>query len=82
MKQVCFATLIANGNVETSGVEVEVNAKIIQGLDVFAGFGYTNARFTDYTNPFTRENFNGNKLTYAPDFTFKMGNGSIKSLLC
>ncbi|GFE67439.1 similar to TonB-dependent receptor [Chroococcus sp. FPU101] len=68
-----FATLIANGNVETSGVELEVNAKIIQGLDVFAGFGYTNARFTQYTNPFTGENFNGNKLTYAPDFTFNFG---------
>lgn len=68
-----FSTLIANGSVETSGVEFELTAKPIEGLDVFAGFGYTNARFTEYTNPFTGENFNGNKLTYAPEFTYNLG---------
>ena len=68
-----FATLIANGSVEVSGVEFELSAKPIEGLDVFAGFGYTDARFTQYTNPFTGEDFNGNKLTYAPEFTYNLG---------
>lgn len=66
-------TLIANGGVKTSGVELELNAKPLKGLDLIAGFGYTNARFTRYTNPLTGQNFNGNKLTYAPEFTFNLG---------
>jgi len=65
--------LIANGGVEVNGIELELSAKPLQGLDLIAGFGYTNARFTDYTNPFTGQSFNGNKLTYAPEFTFNFG---------
>ncbi len=68
-----LSTLIANGGVKTSGIELELNAKLLKGLDLIAGFGYTNARFTRYTNPFSGQNFNGNKLTYAPEFTFNLG---------
>jgi iron complex outermembrane receptor protein len=68
-----LSTLIANGEVKTNGVELELSAKPLKGLDLIAGFGYTNARFTRYTNPFTGQNFNGNKLTYAPEFTFNLG---------
>lgn len=66
-------SLIANGGVKTNGIEFEVTARPTKGLDLTAGFGYTNARYTDYTNPFTGESFNGNKLTYAPEFTFNLG---------
>ncbi|KAM3094589.1 TonB-dependent receptor domain-containing protein [Phormidesmis sp. 146-12] len=68
-----LSTLIANGGVKTNGVELELNAKLLKGLDLIAGFGYTNARFTRYTNPFSGQNFSGNKLTYAPEFTFNLG---------
>ena len=68
-----LSTLIANGGVKTSGIELELNAKLLKGLDLIAGFGYTNARFTRYTNPFSGQSFNGNKLTYAPEFTFNLG---------
>lgn len=66
-------TFIANGGVTTKGFELELNAKPVKGVDLIAGFGYTDARFTRYTNPFTDENFNGNRLTFAPDFTFNVG---------
>lgn len=66
-------TLIANGGVSTKGLELELNAKPVKGLEIVAGFGYTDARFTRYTNPFTGQNFNGNRLTFAPDFTFNLG---------
>jgi iron complex outermembrane receptor protein len=68
-----LSTQIANGGVRTNGVELELSAKPAKGLDLIAGFGYTNARFTRYTNPFTGQNFNGNRLTYAPEFTFNLG---------
>jgi len=67
-----LSTFIANGGVQTSGVELELAAKPLEGLDLVAGFGYTDATFTQYTNPFIGENFNGNKLTYAPEFTFNV----------
>jgi iron complex outermembrane recepter protein len=65
--------LIANGGVTTRGLELELNAKPAKGVEVIAGFGYTDARFTQYTNPFSGENFNGNRLTYAPEYTFNLG---------
>ncbi len=66
-------TFIANGGVSTKGFELELNAKPAKGVELIAGFGYTDARFTRYTNPFTGQNFNGNRLTFAPDFTFNVG---------
>ncbi|MBE9009219.1 TonB-dependent receptor [Pseudanabaenaceae cyanobacterium LEGE 13415] len=68
-----LTNLIANGGVKTNGIELEIVAKPAKGFDLIAGFGYTNARFTNYTNPFTGQSFNGNKLTYAPEFTFNLG---------
>jgi iron complex outermembrane receptor protein len=66
-------TFITNGGVSTKGFELELSAKPAKGVELIAGFGYTDARFTRYTNPFTGQNLNGNRLTYAPDFTFNVG---------
>lgn len=41
------------------GIELEVRATPVDGLDVIAGLGFV-AEFTSYTNPFTGENFDGN----------------------
>ncbi|MEO0012604.1 MAG: hypothetical protein RLZZ535_993, partial [Cyanobacteriota bacterium] len=46
--------------------------KPIQGLDLIAGFGYVDAEYTDYINPFTGEDFEGNRLIYAPEFTLNL----------
>lgn len=67
-----FASDIANGEVEANGVELEFRAKPFQGFDLIAGFGYTNAEFTRYTNPFTGQNFNGNRPTYSPEYTYNL----------
>lgn len=64
---------ITNGGVSTKGFELELSAKPSKGVELIAGFGYTDARFTRYTNPFTGQNLNGNRLTFAPDFTFNVG---------
>ncbi|MBW4471669.1 MAG: TonB-dependent receptor [Stenomitos rutilans HA7619-LM2] len=68
-----FAFVSTNGGVRTRGFELELAAKPFQGFEVNAGFGYTNAKFTQYRNPFTGENFRGNRLTYAPDYTLNLG---------
>lgn len=63
---------IANAQASINGFEVEATATPIDKFNVIAGFGFTDARFTNYTNPFTGQKFNGNKLPYAPDFTYNL----------
>ncbi|MBP5971283.1 TonB-dependent receptor [Brasilonema sp. CT11] len=63
---------ITNGDVSITGFEVEAKGTPVKGLNVIAGFGFTNAEFTNYTNPFTRQNFNGNTPAYAPNFTYNL----------
>jgi iron complex outermembrane receptor protein len=67
-----FFTDITNAQARVVGFEAEAKAIPLQGLELTAGFGYANAKYTDYTNPFTGESFNGNKLPYAPEYTFNL----------
>jgi iron complex outermembrane receptor protein len=67
-----FLGTTANADVETRGVELELRAKPLNGLDIIAGFGYTDATFSNYTNPLSGESFKGNQLTYAPEFTYNL----------
>ncbi|HAZ44678.1 MAG TPA: TonB-dependent receptor [Cyanobacteria bacterium UBA11369] len=63
---------IVNAEVRIYGVELEMRARPVVGLDLIAGFGYVNAQFTDYTNPFTGQEFKDNRLPYAPEFTYNL----------
>jgi iron complex outermembrane recepter protein len=63
---------ITNAEVLIRGLEIEAQAKPIQGLDLIAGFGYTDAEYTRYIEPLTGEDFEGNKLIYAPEFTLNL----------
>jgi iron complex outermembrane recepter protein len=63
---------ITNAEVLIRGVEIEAQAKPISGLDLIAGFGYTDPEYTQYIDPLTGENFEGNKLIYAPEFTLNL----------
>ena len=67
-----FSNQIVNANARVNGVEFELRATPIEGLALTAGLGYIDAQFTDYTNPFTTENFNGNQLPYAPSYTYNL----------
>ncbi|NMF65478.1 TonB-dependent receptor [Brasilonema octagenarum UFV-OR1] len=63
---------VANGDVSITGFELEAQATPIDRLTVSAGFGFSDAEFTKYTNPFTGQNFNGNRPSYVPDFTYNL----------
>lgn len=63
---------IANAEVKTNGIEFELRARPTTGVELIAGVGTTNARFTDYTNPLSGQNLSGNKLTYAPQYTYNI----------
>ena len=63
---------ITNAEVRTSGIELELRARPSEGIELIAGLGTANARFTDYTNPLTGQDLTGNKLTYAPRYTYNL----------
>jgi len=67
-----FFTDITNADVRVVGFEAELRTIPVDGLELIAGFGYADAEYTDYTNPSTGEDFNGNQLTYAPEYTYNL----------
>ena len=64
---------IANAGTATSkGVELELTARLLAGLDIFAGYGYTNARFGDGSQS-GGVNVSGNRISNMPDQTGNIG---------
>ena len=63
---------IINADAQISGLEFELRATPLDGLDVTAGFGYVDARFDNARNPFTDESFDGNRLPYAPKYNYNL----------
>jgi iron complex outermembrane recepter protein len=71
--QVAAQFYIANaGNATSKGFEVELSALPRRDLDIFGGFGYTNARFGDGSVS-GGVNVSGNKIAGTPDFTGNAG---------
>ncbi len=56
----------------SSGVEVEVNARALQGVDVFGSVGFTRARFDDGV-VLAGLDVSGNEIPNTPDFTTTIG---------
>jgi iron complex outermembrane receptor protein len=64
---------IANiGGASSSGVEVEVNARVRRGVDVFGSVGYTHARF-DEGSTSSGAPVGGNTIPNTPDYTGSIG---------
>lgn len=53
------------------GAEVEVRVKPTDEIELFAGLGYTEARYDDYEIPFG--NFTGNRIAKIPECTVNLG---------
>ena len=56
--------------VDLLGFEIDMAARVTDGLDIYAAYGYTDSEIKAYTaNPA----FTGNKAPYVPEFTFNAG---------
>ena len=60
------------GGATSQGVELELQAKATENVDVFAGFGYTNAEFDSFVDQFGGDD-SGNNLAFVPDTTLNAG---------
>ena len=60
------------GSATSKGLELEVTARPVDGLDVFGGFGYVDATFDSYTQP-SGISAAGNDLPFAPHTTWNIG---------
>jgi iron complex outermembrane recepter protein len=64
---------IANvGAAVSKGVELELNARVDQGIDLFGALGYTSARFSDGSVS-SGENVAGNRIPNTPRYTATVG---------
>lgn len=60
----------------SQGIELELQARPVQGLDLFAGFGYTESKFDDWKAlqmDGTIYDFEDNYLPNAPRYTYNLG---------
>ena len=53
------------------GVELEMTARVFDGLALMAGFGYSDVEFDDFKDALG--DYKGNKNPYAPEYTFNIG---------
>jgi iron complex outermembrane receptor protein len=53
------------------GVELEMTARVFDGLALMAGFGYSDVEFDDFKDALG--DYKGNKNPWAPDYTFNIG---------
>jgi iron complex outermembrane receptor protein len=53
------------------GVELEMTARVFDGLSLMAGFGYTDIEFDDFEDALG--DYKGNKNPFAPEYTFSLG---------
>ncbi|MGD1949665.1 MAG: TonB-dependent receptor domain-containing protein [Leptolyngbyaceae cyanobacterium] len=67
-----FTDSVRNADVSITGLELDVRATPLEGLDFIAGLGLVDAEFTSFTDLTTGANFDGNSLPYAPEFTYNL----------
>ena len=65
-------TVVNVPEVTSYGAEFNFGAKIFDKVQVSTSFAYTQIEFKDYIDPFTKENFKGNKAPYVPVFNFNI----------
>ncbi|MEL6131495.1 MAG: TonB-dependent receptor, partial [Cyanobacteria bacterium J06628_4] len=62
----------ANADVRISGLELELGATPLDGLDIVAGFGFLDDEFTEFINPLTGADSSGNRLPSTPEFNYNL----------
>jgi iron complex outermembrane receptor protein len=81
-KQVVGWSMVAGTKIENAakahsqGVELELQARPLRGLDLYAGFGYVESKFDDWEalqSDGTTYDYDGNYLPNAPRYTYNLG---------
>ena len=75
------------GEMNSKGLEVEFNGKVIPGLDIFANFGYTHARYANFNMETSNDDYSkdntqlkGNRPVFTPDWTGALGANYSRAL--
>ncbi|MGD9824150.1 TonB-dependent receptor domain-containing protein [Desulfobacter sp.] len=55
----------------SKGIELELKAKPIKGLELFATFGYVDAEIDEWASG--SSDYSGNKMPNTPDYTYSLG---------
>jgi iron complex outermembrane receptor protein len=53
----------------TEGVELEINARPLRGLDLSGAVGYVHAKFDRFTDPDDGADYSGNTINMVPEYT-------------
>ncbi|MEM8720141.1 MAG: TonB-dependent receptor [Cyanobacteria bacterium P01_G01_bin.39] len=69
---VSFETLVANSDADIGGFEVELRSTPFKGFEAIAGFGFVDATFDEFSDPFDSEEIDDNNLPFSPDYTFNL----------
>lgn len=64
---------VSNTDAKSQGVELELNARPVQWLDLFAGAGYVDAEYDDGATDGAGNAIGGRRLQYTPDYTINAG---------
>ncbi|CAH1688573.1 conserved exported hypothetical protein [Hyphomicrobiales bacterium] len=62
------------------GAEAEVSAEVLEGLRLYAGAGYLNAKFTDYPNAMSGQDESGNQQPFASRYSLNLSAQYTKPL--
>lgn len=66
-----YGRLLTNaGKAVSKGVDIQLNAKLFDGMSAGLNYGYTHATFSDYSNG--RTDFKGHYLPFVPRQTFSL----------
>jgi len=67
-----MASYVTNAAEATGkGIELEMTAKMFDGLDLMAGFGYSDVEFDEFRD--VLGDYKGNENPFAPEYTFNIG---------
>jgi iron complex outermembrane receptor protein len=67
-----FFRNIVGADVKATGLELELTAQPMKGLEFVAGLGYVDSRFKRYQNPLIGSDFSDNRVPFAPNITYNM----------
>ena len=66
------------GDVTTKGLEVELTARLIDQLDIFLGYGYSDPKFQDGSEDTSRANLCTNLVLFGDDCTIEPSTGGFR----